>query len=292
MNPHLGMLLHVLAFSFWSSFWPRKFVKARLEPVVGWVTYRFVYVVGTVFLLGASVVYLAQRSPDSIVLWDFHGRAWFRPLIEVLFGGCVFFLYAAVPMGPSFFGLAKPPPRFIVLQTGIYRITRHPLYVAVFLMLLAKTLVFGTTVALIWSVGLLAYNVLGAMFLETPSARRHFGAEFDAYRARVHWFPFLSIVRGKEKLVPSEFSGRALATLAGLYATLLVAHPVLVRLTYTLPRLGNVSQWIADHRTVRNAEPSEVTSVDVRRTPEPVARLPAPVSTVPTAIDVQTVSRE
>ncbi|MBS2028484.1 MAG: isoprenylcysteine carboxylmethyltransferase family protein [Deltaproteobacteria bacterium] len=291
MNPHLGMLLHVLAFSFWSSFWPRRFVKARLEPVTGWVAYRFFYVVGTVFLLGASVVYLAQRSPDGIVLWDLHSRAWFRPMIEVLFGLCVFFLYAAVPMGPSFFGLAKPPPKFFVLQSGIYRITRHPLYVAVFLMLVAKLLVFGTTVALIWSAGLFAYNVLGAMFLETPSARKHFGPEFDEYRARVHWFPFLSILRGKEKLVPSEFSGRGLAVLAGMYLALLVGHPLLVRLTYGLPRLGNVSQWVADHRSGRTSpEQSEMSAAEAPS--RPVVEAPRSAVARSATLDVQTVARE
>ncbi len=246
MNPYLGMFLHVLAFSVWSSFWPRAFIKDRLEPVMGWVGYRFFYVFGVIFLLGASVLYLAQKNPESIILWNFRGEPWFRPLIEVLMGGCVLFLYAVVPMGPSFWGLWKPPAKFELLQTGIYRVTRHPLYVSVFFMLLAKTLVFGSVIALIWSVGLLVYNVLGVWYLETPSVRAHWGAEFEAYEKRVHWFPFLSIIQGKEKLVWSEFSWKVLAGLAGVYLFLLFAHPVTVKLIYTLPRLGYVIQWFSD----------------------------------------------
>ena len=160
-------------------------------------------------------------------------------------------------------------------------------------MLVAKLLVFGTTVALIWSAGLFVYNVLGAMFLETPSARKHLGPEFDEYRARVHWFPFLSILRGKEKLVPSEFSGRGLAVLGGLYLALLVGHPLLVRLTYTLPRLGNVSQWVAEHRSGRTSpEQPEVSAADAPSRPRVETPRADVTRTVPTTLNVQTVARE
>jgi len=246
LNPHLGMFLHVLGFAVWSSLWPRNFLKDRLEPVMGWVGYRFFYNFGVIFLLGASVLYLAQKNPESIILWDFRGEAWFRPLIQVLMGLCVLFLYAVIPMGLSFWGLWKPPEHFELLQTGIYRVTRHPLYVAVFFMLVAKTLVFGSVLALIWSGGMLLYNILGVWFLETPSARKQWGAPFEAYEKRVSWVPFLSIIQGKEKLVWSEFSWKAVAGLAGTYCLLFFAHPILVKLIYTLPRLGYVTQWFAD----------------------------------------------
>jgi len=240
------MLLHVAAFAFWSSFWPRDFVKKRLEPVMGWVGYRFFYNFGVIFLLGASILYLAQKNPESIILWNLRGEPWFRPLIYILMALCVFFLYAVVPMGLSFWGLWKPPEKFELLQTGIYRVTRHPLYVAVFFMLLAKTLVFGTLIAVIWSVGLLAYNVLGVWYLETPSVRAHWGREFEEYEKRVHWFPFLSILQGREKFAWSEFSPAGWIGLALTYLGLIALHPLLVKLVYDLPRLGYVTQWFRD----------------------------------------------
>ncbi len=246
MNPYLGMFLHVLAFSIWSSFWPRKLIKQRLEPVMGWVSYRFFYVFGVVFLLGASILYLAQKNPESLILWNLRGEPWFRPLIYVLMGLTMFFMYAVIPMGPSFWGLWKPPEKFELLQAGIYRITRHPLYVAVFFTLLAKTLIFGSLLAVIWSLGLLTYNVLGVWYLETPSVREAWGAEYNTYQKRVHWVPFLSIIQGKEKLVWSEFSWKGFAGLAIAYAGLVHFHDLLVWLVYTLPRLGHVTRWFAD----------------------------------------------
>ncbi|MCW5829756.1 MAG: DUF1295 domain-containing protein [Deltaproteobacteria bacterium] len=246
MNPYLGMALHVLGFSVWSSLWPRPFIKSRLEPLMGWVGYRFFYNFGVIFLFGASILYLVQKGPETAQLWNFRGEPWFKPLIYILMGLVMFFLAGVAPMGRSFWGLGRPPEKFTLIQSGMYRITRHPLYVAVFLCLVAKTLVFGNAAALIWSVGLLAYNIIGVWVFETPSVRAQWGEEFDTYQKRVHWFPFVSILMGKEKFVWDEMPRRAFAVLAICYLGIVLLHDTLVWLTHILPRLGYVTGWFAD----------------------------------------------
>ncbi len=246
MNVHLGMLLHVAGFAFWSSFWPREFVRRRIEPHVGFVAYRLFYVFGVIFLFGASVLYLAQKNPEAVPLWNFHGRPWFKPLLYTLMGLCTVFLCGVAPMGPSFWGLGRPPAEMRLLTTGIYRVTRHPLYVSVFFFLLAKTLVFGSSIALIWSLGLLVYNVLGVWFFENPAARSKFGAAFDGYRDGTHWLPFWSILEGEQKFVASEFPAPGCGVLLAVYlAFAFWLHDVAVYLTYELPRLGHVLRWFA-----------------------------------------------
>ncbi|MET0389687.1 MAG: hypothetical protein ABW321_27185, partial [Polyangiales bacterium] len=63
------MTLHVLAFALWSSGWPRRAIKTRLEPIVGFRIYRIVYNIGTIVLFCQSFGYMAQHSSETPILW-------------------------------------------------------------------------------------------------------------------------------------------------------------------------------------------------------------------------------
>jgi protein-S-isoprenylcysteine O-methyltransferase Ste14 len=76
------------------------------------------------------------------------------------------------------------PPRKLVVQ-GLYRFTRNPMYVGIFLALLGETLWR-------WSPALLLYAAIVAvafhirvLVYEEPKLAELFGAEFAEYRARV-----------------------------------------------------------------------------------------------------------
>lgn len=93
----------------------------------------------------------------------------------------------------AFVGRGTPapfdPPRHLVV-TGPYRYLRNPMYLGAVLALSGAALFYR-------SVGLLAYAVLfltaAHLFVlgyEEPTLTRLFGADYDAYRARVRrWLP-------------------------------------------------------------------------------------------------------
>ena len=93
-------------------------------------------------------------------------------------------------------GLGTPapvaPPQKLVV-TGLYRYVRNPMYVSVLAIVLGQALLFGdwrlmVYAALFW-LACHAYVIL----YEERTLQRKFGAEYDAFRAKVpRWIPRLS----------------------------------------------------------------------------------------------------
>ena len=93
-------------------------------------------------------------------------------------------------------GLGTPapvaPPQKLVV-TGLYRYVRNPMYVSVLAIVLGQALLFGewrlmVYAALFW-LACHAYVIL----YEERTLQRKFGAEYDAFRAKVpRWIPQLS----------------------------------------------------------------------------------------------------
>lgn len=102
-------------------------------------------------------------------------------------------LYAWCVWGFARFGRGTPlpldAPRRLVAH-GPYRVVRNPMYVAVLAVIAGHALRHGTP-------ALLAYGALVAICFqlfvagyEEPHLRRRFGAEYEAYAARVgRWLP-------------------------------------------------------------------------------------------------------
>jgi uncharacterized membrane protein len=238
---YLALTLHVLAFAFWSSFWPRRTIKQRIEPVVGFRAYRIFYNVGTIALFCLSFGYLAQHSAETPALWNLRGYAWFRPLIYLINGLGVFFLSAAAHLGLSFWGLVKPPPDRGLQTTGFYKITRHPLYWSVFCLLFAHTLVFGSVLAVLYFVLMETYNVIGVIMFENRGLARHYGDALTAFHARTSTLPFKAILLGRVKLGRGELPRFAVA--GSIAFTILVGwlhEPLLERLMYALPTFASL----------------------------------------------------
>jgi uncharacterized membrane protein len=238
-SPYVVLTMHVLAFGFWSSFWPRRAIKRLLEPRVGFRVYRIFYNIGTIGLFCMSFGYMVQHSAETRILWNLHGYVWFRPLIYAINCLGVFFLAATRHLGLSFWGLKNPPPDGGLQTTGFYKITRHPLYWSVFCLLFAHMLVFGSGLAVLYFFWMELYNVVGVIVFENRGLARHYGPALTEFHARTSTLPFLAIVQGRVKLKPGELP-RSVWLGALLFTVVVgVLHaPILERLMYTIPTLA------------------------------------------------------
>lgn len=205
---YLEMTLRVCAFALWSSLWPRQALKRRIEPLVGFKAYRVFYNLGTIGLLVWAYAYLVYRSPETPVLWDLHGFAWFKPLIYLIEGLGVFFLTAVVQFGLSFWGLKNEPQTQTLHTGGFYKITRHPLYWSVFCLFFGHMLAMGTLLSVQFFVLMELYNVIGVIALENRALSLRYGEAFVDFQAQTSSIPFASLLKRRVRLEYGELPFR------------------------------------------------------------------------------------
>lgn len=76
------------------------------------------------------------------------------------------------------------PPRHLV-TSGPYGVSRNPMYIGVVTILAGWCALWGSRTLIIYSVLFAIGFHLRVLVYEEPWASRHFGAQWDAYRARV-----------------------------------------------------------------------------------------------------------
>jgi protein-S-isoprenylcysteine O-methyltransferase Ste14 len=76
------------------------------------------------------------------------------------------------------------PPRHLV-TTGPYRVSRNPMYVGVVTILAGWCILWDSRTLIVYSVLFAVGFHLRVLLFEEPWAERQFGAEWQAYRARV-----------------------------------------------------------------------------------------------------------
>lgn len=226
--PYLELTWRVCVFAFWSSFWPRRAVKSRIEPKVGFRAYRIFYNVGTMGLLSWSYAYLVYKSPETIRLWDLRGYIWFKPLMYVIGAACIFFLTSLVQFGLPFWGLRNPPREMKLFTSGFYKITRHPLYWAVFCLFFGHTLIMGTSLAVLYFILIELYNVVGVIALENRGLARDFGPAFTEFHAQTSTMPFKSLLDGRSRLEPGELPVRWIAGAFAVTIVVAVLHDFVI----------------------------------------------------------------
>lgn len=87
------------------------------------------------------------------------------------------------------------PPQQLV-TSGPYRFSRNPMYVAVFVILLAWWVLWDGTALLVYALVVLGAFHARVILAEEPWAARRFGAEWQEYRARVpRWLGFKPVRR-------------------------------------------------------------------------------------------------
>lgn len=238
---YLEMTLRVCAFGLWSSLWPRRALKGRIEPLVGFRAYRIFYNIGTIGLLVWAYAFLVYRSRDTPVLWDLHGYIWFKPLIYAVEGLGVFFLTAVVQFGLSFWGLKNAPDSLELHTDGFYKITRHPLYWSVFCLFFGHMLAMGTVLSVLFFVLMELYNVVGVIALENRALARQFGPAFAQFQARSSSVPFASLLAGRVRLSRGEIPLRwVIGALLFTCAVALLHDSLIVRpFTWLRPMLDS-----------------------------------------------------
>ncbi len=81
------------------------------------------------------------------------------------------------------------PTRHLVVG-GPFRYVRNPGYVAVIALVVAQGLALGSTLVLLYAVGLFVMFDGFVLLYEEPTLRRRYGGEYDAYCQRVpRWLP-------------------------------------------------------------------------------------------------------
>jgi protein-S-isoprenylcysteine O-methyltransferase Ste14 len=76
------------------------------------------------------------------------------------------------------------PPHTLVV-TGLYRVSRNPMYIAVILILSGWAVGFGSRALAIYALAVMLAFHLRVVFGEEPWLARTFGAEWERYKARV-----------------------------------------------------------------------------------------------------------
>jgi protein-S-isoprenylcysteine O-methyltransferase Ste14 len=76
------------------------------------------------------------------------------------------------------------PPRFVV-RSGLYRVTRNPMYVGVLVTLAGEALLFDSVPIVVWAVVVAVTVHLFVVLYEEPTLRRQFGEPYETYLATV-----------------------------------------------------------------------------------------------------------
>lgn len=177
-----------LALNFLWAFWAVSWLAAALwsapsskRPVFGSeILYRIVTMVGAVFLFGITT--RSYRGP--MLLWSFD------PTIDwILFALCalgfLFCWWARIQLGRLWSGWVSRKEGHRIIDTGPYRIVRHPIYSGLIVAAWATATIKGTNVAL----GGAAIMTLGFWIkarLEERFLSQELGAEaYNAYRRHV-----------------------------------------------------------------------------------------------------------
>jgi len=95
-------------------------------------------------------------------------------------------LFAGVGQGT----LAPWDPTSRLVVRGPYRHVRNPMISGVLAVLLGEAALFGSLAVLAWWAFVFALNAVYFVLVEEPGLRERFGAEYEAYAARVpRWLP-------------------------------------------------------------------------------------------------------
>lgn len=82
----------------------------------------------------------------------------------------------------------KPPEKLVI--SGFYRYVRNPMYCAVLALTLGQTLLFGSAAMLGYCAVIWLCTHCFVLFYEEPKLKSLFGADYDAYCAKVsRWLP-------------------------------------------------------------------------------------------------------
>ncbi|HTV31726.1 MAG TPA: isoprenylcysteine carboxylmethyltransferase family protein [Methylocella sp.] len=132
--------------------------------------------------LGLALAFLPALA-DRYAFWTIDGEG-LRWLGVILFGaGGILRLWPVFLLGSRFSGLVAIQPGHRLVTTGIYSIIRHPSYLGALITSLGWALAFRSGVGILLTL-LLIPPLVARIRAEEKLLMSHFGAEYEAYRAR------------------------------------------------------------------------------------------------------------
>lgn len=177
-----------LALNFLWAFWILSWLAAALwsapsakRPVFGSeILYRIVTLVGAVLLFGVTT----RSMHGPMRLWSFNETIdWI--FFGVCVGGFVFCWWARIHLGSLWSGWVSKKEGHHIIDTGPYRVVRHPIYTGLILAAFATAAIKGTSIALAGA-AIIALGFWIKARLEERFLSQELGAEaYEAYRRRV-----------------------------------------------------------------------------------------------------------
>jgi protein-S-isoprenylcysteine O-methyltransferase Ste14 len=129
---------------------------------------------------GRIDVLLDPMSPKAII----EGLA----VLALMLGAVGLFDASSRTMGKNWSLVARTREDHQLVQTGPFAVVRHPIYVALFLFMIAMAVAYGHSRILIVAVPVYALATWLRVRHEERLLRGQFGADYDAYAARVKRF--------------------------------------------------------------------------------------------------------
>jgi protein-S-isoprenylcysteine O-methyltransferase Ste14 len=102
--------------------------------------------------------------------------------------GIGLFVSASRTMGQNWSVVARTRSDHVLVTGGPFAYIRHPIYVALFLYMIALSIAFGHSERLLFAVPIYAFGTWFRIVREERLLRDMFGAEYDAYAGRVKRF--------------------------------------------------------------------------------------------------------
>ncbi|MEA2627333.1 MAG: hypothetical protein QOD06_3378 [Candidatus Binatota bacterium] len=129
-------------------------------------------------------------------------------------------------------GLVQPSPFAINAQggpraTGVLRITRHPVFMAVAVFGAAHLLVNHTDLDHVFFGGFVVYSLLGAAHQEWRK-RREAGEALRRFYEETSFLPFVALATGRNRLEPRELPVAAIVIAVAAFVLIFVFHHRLV----------------------------------------------------------------
>jgi protein-S-isoprenylcysteine O-methyltransferase Ste14 len=140
------------------------------------------WVIAAFTLLGLLSAYLPAYT-DSHGFWIIDGEAVRWLGVVLLAVGGALRLWPVYVLGNRFSGLVAIQPGHTLVTSGIYGVIRHPSYLGLLVSALGWGLAFRSGLGVLIT-ALFVVPVIARIQAEERLLRSHFGAEYDAYRAR------------------------------------------------------------------------------------------------------------
>ena len=109
-------------------------------------------------------------------------------VLALMLGAVLLFHAASRTMGKNWSLVARTREDHQLVQTGPFAVARHPIYVALFLFMIAMAIAYGHAGNLIVALPIYALATWFRVQHEERILREQFGAEYDTYAARVKRF--------------------------------------------------------------------------------------------------------